>query len=260
MTEPSNRYALAGFPLGSREPGLKRRRLASLGTDRVGSLVTVEGLGESRWPPILAVLTAAALYATLPGRFIAGSSGLITTARWLVPALALTLLAPLALTAPRRHVVHSIPRRTAAIALIAIVTAANAAAIVLLVHLIVNGHKVNGHELVRAAIHIWCANVIVFALWFWQLDSGGPMSRWQASELRAGDFLFPQQASPEIARANWRPAFLDYLYLSFTNSTAFSPTDTMPLTQMTKVLMSAQALTSLLTIGLVVARAVNILQ
>ena len=258
MTEPSNRYASAGFPLGSREPGLKRRRLASLGTERVGSLVTVEGLGESRWPPILAVLTAAALYATLPGRFIAGSSGLITAARWLVPALALTLLAPLALTAPRRHVVHSIPRRTAAISLIAIVTAANAAAIVLLVHLIVIGRHVAAHELIRAAIHMWCTNVIVFALWFWQLDSGGPMVR-HAEASTTPDFLFPQTATPEFASPGWRPKFLDYLYVSFTNATAFSPTDAMPLTQWAKMLMLVESASSLLLLVMVAARAVNIL-
>jgi hypothetical protein len=124
----------------------------------------------------------------------------------------------------------------------------------------VTGHKVNGHDLIRAAIHIWCANVIVFALWFWQLDSGGPMERWNAAEARPGDFLFPQQADPSIARAGWRPTFLDYLYVSFTNSTAFSPTDTMPLTQWAKMLMLVEAAASLLTLLMVAARAVNILQ
>ena len=206
------------------------------------------------------MVTAAALYATLPSRFIGGSGGVFTGLRYLIPALALVLMAPLAMTAPRRRIVYSLPRRTAAIGLIAVITAANGAAIVLLVHLIVNGHKVNGHELVRAAIHIWCANVIVFALWFWQLDSGGPMARWHAAEFRAGDFLFPQQATPELAAKNWRPTFIDYLYVSFTNSTAFSPTDTMPMTQWAKMLMLVESAASMLTLLMVAARAVNILQ
>ncbi len=118
-------------------------------------------IGEPRLPPALAVLTAAGLYATLPDKFVGGSSGFLLALRWIVPALALLLVPPLALTAPRRRIVLSVRRRTAAIALIAVISAANGASIVLLVHLIVNGHKIGGHELVRAAIHIWCVNVIV---------------------------------------------------------------------------------------------------
>jgi hypothetical protein len=204
------------------------------------------------------VVTAASLYATLPSRFIGGSGGVFTALRFLVPALALVLMAPLAMTAPRRRIVYSIPRRTAAIGLIAVITAANGTAVVLLVHLLVTGHKVNGHDLIRAAIHIWCANVIVFALWFWQLDSGGPMARWNAAEVRPGDFLFPQQADPSIARAGWRPTFLDYLYVSFTNSIAFSPTDAMPLTHRAKRFMLIESAVSAVAILFVAARAVNI--
>jgi len=215
-------------------------------------------IGEPRLPPALAVVTAAGLYATLPDKFVGGSSGFLLALRWIVPALALLLVPPLALTAPRRRIVLSVRRRTAAIALIAVISAANGASIVLLVHLIVNGHKIGGHELVRAAIHIWCVNVIVFALWFWQLDSGGPMERRRAKPA-APDFLFPQQATPEIGPPNWYPSFLDYLYLSFTNSTAFSPTDTMPLTQWAKMLMLVESGASLLTLVMVAARAVNIL-
>src|SRR5205807_7650614 len=132
----------------------------------VASALLAEGPGESRWPPAVAVITAAGLYATMPGRFIAGSSGLITAARIVVPVLTLAMLAPLALTAPRRHIVYSVPRRTLAIALIALISLANGAAIVLMVHLIVVGSHVNAPELIRAAIHIWCTNVLVFGLWF----------------------------------------------------------------------------------------------
>jgi hypothetical protein len=241
-----------------RGPHLNRRRLASIERPRVSSFVTAEGIGETRWFPVLAVLTAAALYATLPGRFIAGSSGLITALRWLVPSITLAVLAPLALTAPRRHIVHSIPRRTAAIVLIAIVSAANAAAIVLLVHFIVVGRHLAPRLLIRAAIHIWCTNVLVFALWFWQLDSGGPLERFTAPR-PTPDFLFPQTAAPEFAPPNWRPMFLDYVYLSFTNATAFSPTDTMPLTRWAKMLMLLESAASVLLLVMVAARAVNIL-
>jgi uncharacterized membrane protein len=216
-------------------------------------------LGEARLWPALAALTAASLYATLPATFIGGSGGLLTALRIFIPALAIVLVAPLAMTAPRRRIVHSVGRRTAAIGLLAVISAANGAAIVLLVHLIVTGHRIDGHDLIRASIHIWCTNVLIFALWFWQLDSGGPMARWRAGQALPRDFLFPQQATPEIAPPGWRPKFLDYLYLSFTNSTAFSPTDTMPLTQWPKMLMLVESAASMLTLLMIAARAVNII-
>jgi hypothetical protein len=224
------------------------------------TLIDTEEIGESRLPPVVAVLTAAALYATMPARFLPGSAGLITAARIIVPALAVALLWPLALTVPRTELIkRSVPRRTAALVLIGLISLAMAASVILLVHLLVNGNKVNGHDLLRAAIHIWCASVLVFALWFWQLDSGGPTAR----VLRPGtspDFLFTQQASPDLGLPGWRPRFVDYLYLSYTNSTAFSPTDTMPLTQWAKMLMLVESAASLLLLLMVAARAVNILQ
>ncbi len=234
------------------------RAVTKLGDQHVVSLLPAEEVGESRLLPAAAVLTAAGLYATLPAKFISGSTGFLSVARWVVPALALALIVPLALTAPKRRLVRSIRRRTAALVVISVLTAANTASIVLLVHLIVNAHKVNGHELIRAAIHIWCTNVIVFGLWFWQLDSGGPMERRRA-EGRPPDFLFPQVATPEFAPENWQPTFLDYLYVSFTNAMAFSPTDTMPLTQWAKTLMLVESGASLLLLVMVAARAVNIL-
>lgn len=224
------------------------------------SLIHREEIGESRIPPVAAVVTAAALYATMPSRFLAGSGGVITASRIVVPVLSLALLWPLALTIPRAtRLERSVPRRTAALALIALMSVAIAVSIVQVVHLLVNGHRVDGHDLVRAAIHMWCASVLVFALWFWQLDSGGPTARVQRSGAPP-DFLFTQQASPELGPESWQPRFLDYLYLSFTNSTAFSPTDTMPLTQWAKMLMLVEAASSLLLLLMVAARAVNVLQ
>jgi hypothetical protein len=224
------------------------------------TLIHAEEIGESRLPPVLAVLTAAALYATMPARFVPGSSGLITTARILIPTLGVALLWPLVLSIPRtERLERSVPRRTAALALIALISIAIASSIVLLVHLLVNGNKVNGHDLLRAAIHMWCASVLVFALWFWQLDSGGPIARVRRHG-KPPDFLFTHQASPELGSVRWQPRFLDYLYLSYTNSTAFSPTDTMPLTQWAKMLMLVESASSLLLLLMVAARAVNILQ
>ena len=143
--------------------------------------------------------------------------------------------------------------------LIAIVSALNMVALVLLCHYLLHGGKAGGRELIGSGIVLWVTNVLLFALWYWQLDRGGPIARFSDNE-RQPDFLFVQMTEREYAAPNWKPGLVDYLYTSFTNATAFSPTDTMPLTVAAKCLMSAQAVTALVTIGLVVARAVNILQ
>jgi hypothetical protein len=106
---------------------------------------------------------------------------------------------------------------------------------------------------------IWLTNVTVFALWFWELDRGGPAARAHARE-QLPDFLFVQMQNPELSPADWEPEFLDYLYLSFTNATAFSPTDVMPMTRWAKTLMMAESALSLITAALVIARAVNVLK
>ncbi len=106
---------------------------------------------------------------------------------------------------------------------------------------------------------IWLTNVLVFALWYWELDRGGPVTRMLGAR-KHPDFLFAQMASPEVAPEDWEPMFLDYFYLSFTNATAFSPTDTLPLTRWAKMLMLLQSAVSLATVALVIARAVNILK
>jgi uncharacterized membrane protein len=112
--------------------------------------------------------------------------------------------------------------------------------------------------LLRNGGAIWLTNVIVFALWYWEMDRGGPVAR--ACGTRAHtDFLFAQMTAPEFVPRDWEPAFLDYFYLSFTNATAFSPTDTLPLSRWAKVTMMFQSAVSLVTVALVVARAVNVL-
>jgi uncharacterized membrane protein len=231
-------------------------------------LLSTEQVGESRLLPTAAVLTAASLYATLPAGFIAGpSAGVFSVARLIVPVLTVVLLVVLLASVPRGRVVRAlglrvarvhVGRRILAFAVTAVVSAANAAAIVLLVHLLVSGAQTVASALLRASIHMWCVNVLVFALWFWELDNGGPAARRVAGP-EGRDFLFPQQTMPETY-PDWQPLFLDYLYLSFTNATAFSPTDTMPLSRWAKMLMLVESAASLLLAIMVAARAVNILK
>lgn len=206
---------------------------------------------ESRWPPALATFVAVLLYLTLPPHLTLGPA-------WLMPALVVVLLVPLVFLGPVRPQEAPVRRRVG-ILLIAIVNAANTASLALLVHtLLTPGNKENGWQLLVSASAIWFTNILVFGLWFWELDRGGPQQRLRASR-RDADFMFPQMIAPSCAPIGWLPSFADYLYVAFTNATAFSPTDTMPLSTMAKTLMTIEALISLLTVLLVAARAVNIL-
>jgi uncharacterized membrane protein len=220
------------------------------------TLPPAEVLGESPLWPAAAIVAAAGLYADLPSRFILGpSAGAFGVVRWVVPALTFLVLASLAAIRPR----GPLTRRRLAIGAIALVSVANAVSIGLLVHLVINGAETGtASTLVRAAVHMWVVNVLLFALWYWQLDGGGPVER-PACAPAARDFLFPQQQEPGLAGSGWRPLFLDYLYVSFTNATAFSPTDTMPLSRWAKMLMLVQSAISLTLAVMVVARAVNLL-
>jgi uncharacterized membrane protein len=215
-----------------------------------------EELGESPLWPAAAIAAAAGLYADLPSRFIAGPhAGAFGVVRWVVPGLTLLVLASLAAIRPRGR----FTRRHLAIGTIGVVSLANAVSIGLLVHLVINGGQTKtASPLLRAAVHMWVVNVLVFALWYWQLDGGGPLSRPGCAPAQR-DFLFPQQTEEALAGSGWRPLFLDYLYVSFTNATAFSPTDTMPLSRWAKMLMLVQSAISLALAVMVVARAVNIL-
>jgi hypothetical protein len=226
-------------------------------------------LGEPALWPSAAIVAAAGLYADLPARFIVGrAGGVFGVARWVVPGLTVVLLLALVATAPGGRIVRGlglpghrvhVTRRVLSLTMIGIVSAANAASIAWLVHLLVNGASANASTLLRAAVHMWAVNVLLFALWFWQLDGGGPVARPTCAPAER-DFLFPQQADPSLAKPGWRPLFLDYLYVSFTNAAAFSPTDTMPLTRWAKMLMLVESAISLSLGVMVVARAVNILR
>ena len=207
---------------------------------------------EARWPASVAVLAALLLYVILPKELTLGPL-------WLVPVLELTLLVPLAVAGSHPGLLDHTWVRKMAITLIAVVNAANVASLVLLVHeLFVHGSHMVGQRLFFSSASIWLTNVIVYALWYWELDRGGPVDRRRARH-QPPDFLFPQMVTPESAPKDWSPIFMDYLYVAFTNATAFSPTDTMPLTVWAKTLMGIQSLVSLLTVALVAARAVNIL-
>ena len=215
---------------------------------------------ESRIPPALAVIVAAVLYARLPDKYVvSGNIPVLGVARFVVPALEILLLAPLFLAAPRSEFLGRLWQRRTVLALIGLISVANAGSMILLVHYIITGRQLAGHELVIAAIDIWWTNLLVFSLWFWQLDGGGPVKRRPDQPGYERDFLFPQLENPSFAPPGWRPMYIDYLYTSFTNAAAFSPTDVLPLTRWAKMLMLVESGASLLTLLMVASRAVNIL-
>ena len=175
-----------------------------------------------------------------------------------MPAIEALLLVCLSLTTPKRYKSKSRTRRIIAIVMIAITVLANVSSLWLLVQYLTSGAKANGRELIIAAVNIFLTNIIVFGLLYWEMDSGGPAVR-HNNDAILPDFMFPQAINKELAPTEWLPTFIDYLYVSATNATAFSPTDTLPLTHRAKLLMLFQALVSLITVALVTARAVNIL-
>ena len=218
---------------------------------RPGRRYPPPGAVESIWPAQITVLVAIGLQLTLPGRLTVGPT-------WLLPALEAVLVVGL-LTATPRQLEHEHPRRRRlAVGLIAVVSAANVLSLVELTHYLLRHATPNGPQLIVAGVLIWLTNFLIFALWYWEIDRGGPGQR-AAGEDGPPDFLFPQMSDDQIEPRDWRPKFIDYLYVSLTNAAAFSPTDTMPLTPMAKSIMGVQSIVSLVTIGLVVSRAVNIL-
>lgn len=207
---------------------------------------------EPRWPASVAVVAALVLYALLPDRFTLGPW-------WLIPGVEAVLLVPLTFTWPTRHAEETMLARLVSMGLIAVLSFANIFSLLVLIHLLLTRGGIAGTELLVRSAQIWIVNVLVFALWYWELDRGGPGERMRARH-RHPDFLFPQMASPHCTPDAWAPDFVDYAYVAFTNGTAFSPTDTMPLTNWAKLLMMVQSFASLSTVALVAARAVNILQ
>jgi uncharacterized membrane protein len=206
---------------------------------------------EPVWPVQLALLVAIGLQFSLPPRLTAGPT-------WLVPSLEAATLIGLFFATPN-VLEHEHPRRRSfAIALTAFVSAANIYSLYALTHYLLHHNVTKGTELITSGVLIWLTNFLIFSLWYWELDRGGPGKR-AAGRDETPDFLFPQMTDDRIEPIDWRPRFLDYLYVSLTNATAFSPTDTMPLSATAKTVMGVQSLVSLVTLGLIVSRAVNIL-
>ncbi len=210
------------------------------------------GSSEPFWPAQLTILAAIGLQFSLPDRLTIGPF-------WLIPGLEGALLIGMFFATPRELEFEHPRRRRVALVMIAFVSAANIYSLTTLSKYLLHHVVVHGDELIRSGLVIWLTNFLIFSLWYWELDRGGPGKR-AAGHDEAPDFLFPQMSDDTIEPRDWRPKFMDYLYVSLTNATAFSPTDTMPLSGMAKGVMGVQSLVSLVTIGLIVSRAVNILQ
>ncbi|HEY5389343.1 MAG TPA: hypothetical protein VIJ83_02215 [Solirubrobacteraceae bacterium] len=203
------------------------------------------------WPAQLTVAAAIALSLDLPSR--------VTIRQvWLIPAIEGALFLGLVVSTPWIPHRHHRNRRRVALGLVGIVAASNIANLVLLVHELLY-HNILGHALLLAGVEIWVTNVLLFTVVYWELDRGGPIARREV-ELQTPDFLFPQMTEERLGGMDWCPAYVDYLYTSFTNASAFSPTDTMPLSPAAKLLMLVQSGASLVTLGMVFARAINILK
>jgi len=209
--------------------------------------------GEDRFPVALVVVVAIALQVVLP-------ADLEFKPTWLLPALEGALLVGIVAANPRRIDRTSTLLRSASVGLIALTSLANAYSSAQLINGLINGSEgQNAGPLLSSGASVYLTNIIVFALWYWEWDRGGPVARAQGRRPYP-DFLFPQMTQSHLAPDDWVATFLDYLYVSFTNATAFSPTDTMPLARWAKMLMLLQSAVSLITVALVIARAVNILK
>jgi uncharacterized membrane protein len=207
---------------------------------------------ENRWPASIAILVAIGLQ-VLQRRDLAFSP------KWLLPGIEFALLLILIIANPVRINRESTVLRWVGIALVTTASLATMWSLARLVYRLVHGGLEDAGPLLINGGAIWLTNVIVFALWYWETDRGGPAARANARK-EYPDFLFPQMTTPEMAQRDWEPNFIDYFYVSFTNATAFSPTDTMPLSRWAKMAMLAQSAVSLVTAGVIVARAINILK
>ena len=210
--------------------------------------------GESRVPVAIAIVVAALLQGSLPSRFT------LLRPNWLLPGVELVLLATLTVMNPLHQPGRARTGRYVALALVAVISIDNGISAGLLdVKLITGSAGSKAPALLAAAAAIYLTNVIAFGLWFWGLDRGGPIRR-REPDPPPPDFQFPQMENPQLAEPRWHPRLFDYMYVSFTNAVAFSPTDAMPLTRWAKALMLVESAASAITVLLVAARAVNILK
>jgi hypothetical protein len=216
---------------------------------------------ESRYEATFGVLLVIGLQASLAGVSLGNGWTLIGLPGWVwliavVPEAALLLV--LSWSLPRHRFEQMGLRRTLALVLVGVISAADAFALVALIASLLSGHEKSGGELLLKGATIWGTNMITFGLLFWEFDRGGPARR-REPDPPPRDFQFPQDENPTLAEPGWHPRLADYVYVSFTNAVAFSPTDVMPLGRLVKMMMLAEAAVSAITILLVAARAVNIL-
>jgi hypothetical protein len=205
---------------------------------------------EARLPASLAIGLAAILYVTLPAAVSPGP-------RLVAPIVILLIIVPLTVAAPTVHERQSPRLRMVAIGLLVVVVLFNVGALITIMDALFTGNQLSGVPLLRAGATIWLTNVIMFGLVYWEVDSGGPLTR--AAGCIPRDWLFPQQSDMRDLLPNWRPVFTDYLFVSVMNATAFSPTDAMPISGRAKLLTATEAIISLVIVVLITARAVNIL-
>ncbi|MFX0573842.1 hypothetical protein [Nocardia nepalensis] len=208
--------------------------------------------GESRLAATLAVLAIVVLQVALPKE-------LRPQPAWLLPALEILLLCVLVVANPFRLDREERWLRNGGLLLTALVSVATAVSANRLVFGLIDGTLSDKPAaLLGSGGAVWLTNVVVFGLWYWEFDRGGPAARAHARK-PLPDFLFVQMQNPELAKPEWEPQFMDYLYLSFTNATAFSPTDVMPMSRWAKAMMMVQSAVSLSLVILVIARAINVL-
>lgn len=205
----------------------------------------------ARWPAIIALFATAGLYFALPERLTAGPN-------WLLLVVVALLLIP---TVAARRFGRSELNFALGLTLSAVITMAMIWSLGMLIAGL-PGKRESPTELLRAAIALWLSNILVFASWYWRLDAGGPHARDRRQFHTQGDFLFPQMTLPPHILPqykDWKPGFVDYLFLAFNTSTAFSPTDVPVLSRWAKILMMVQSAISLGTIAILAARAINVL-
>ena len=216
------------------------------------------GNPESRWPVLVALVSAIVMQGAIPRRYT-------VVPRWPLLAMEVALLVVLLIINPVRLTRATRLGKGASLLLLAAITIDNTASAVVLDYHILTGTVSNDAALLLGSgAAVFITNIIVYGVWYWEIDLGGPFARAgvteRTPERRYPDFLFSQMDVRRLAPKDWEPRFLDYLYVSLTNVMAFSPTDTMPLTRRAKAMMALQALVAVSTIALVFARAVNVLR
>jgi hypothetical protein len=218
--------------------------------DRGLGVIAQLGRDDPLWPGQLATFVALALYLALPQTLTIGPG-------WPLPVAEAVVLAALVIATWSGR--GAARRRSIAICLVLVALLANLSSLGLLTNYLLGGGRARGSDLLEGGVLIWTTSLLLFAVLYWELDRGGPRRPADKRAPQMPDFLFTPMTAADFAAPGWKPSFGDYLYLSVTNQTAFSPTDTLPLRLRAKALMGVQGVAALITTGVIVARAVNIL-